>query len=356
MQVYNVEIYDSTLSCIYHTNIETVSYAFDYLSMKENTINIELTNVITKGNYIRLENGINSYFGIVTAIDKTENELIVGYKPFTYHFCTNCIFDTDLQGSNTSLETTIKNQIISNFVNNSDTLQNISILGEITTTSSTTSWGFNLKSDKENMHITIVSLYDVILTRAFSKYGVVVNVIPNFSTRKVNLEIGKVDSASKTIEAALPNVLSKSIVIRESNNDINKAVMVNTSNYSNRITYYLHPNGTFNTTNNNRITPVISKYIGVDVKEGKTFTQAAAAQAVSTFGSIQYSNLIELEVLNDDTLVNPKGLEIGQTVNVIYKGVSYSSILSAYKVGLTTLLTFGSIRLDLSKLLKTGGI
>ena len=79
----------------------------------------------------------------------------------------------------------------------------------------------------------------------------------------------------------------------------------------------------------------------------------AQAQANSTFGSIQYSNLIELEVLNEDGISK---LEIGQEVNVIYKGNTYKSILSAYKRGLTTLLIFGSIRLDLTKLLKTGGI
>ena len=356
MQVFNIEVYDSNLNCIYYDNIDRVSYEFDYLSMKENKITIDLNEIITKGNYIRITNDIYNYFGVITTIDKSENQMVIGYKPFTFLFASNCIFDTSKQGTSQVLETYIKQQIENNYKNNSDTLQNIAILGTITTTSSTTNWGFNIKSDKEGMNRALISLYDVLLTRAFNKYGIVVNVIPDFANRVVNLEIGKVDTSDLYIEAELPNILSKNIVIRDANDDLNKAVMVNTTNYSQTINYYLHPDRTYNTTNSNRITPVVSEYVGVDIEEGKTFSQCAEEQATNTFGTIEYSNLIELEVLNDDTLVKPLEIQIGQKVNVLYKGVIYPSILSGFNRDLTTLLTFGSIRLDLTKLIKTGGI
>ena len=356
MQVFSIEVYDSNLNCIYHDNIDSVSYEFDYLSMKENKITVDLNDTIAKGNYIRITNDTYSYFGVVSTIDKSVNNMVIGYKPFTFLFTSNFIFDTSKQGTNTVLETYIKQVIESNYKNNSDTLQNIAILGSITTTSSTTNWGFNIKSDKEGMNRALIRLYDVLLTRAFNKYGVVVNAIPDFANRVVNLEIGKVDTNDLYIEAELPNILSKNIVIKNASDDINKAVMVNTSNYSNTINYYLHSDGTYNTTNSDRITPVISEYVPVDLQDGKTFSQCAQEQATNTFGAIEYSNLIELEVLNDDNLVKPLDIQIGQKVNVLYKGVSYPSILSGFNRNLTTLLTFGSIRLDLTKLIKTGGI
>ena len=80
----------------------------------------------------------------------------------------------------------------------------------------------------------------------------------------------------------------------------------------------------------------------------------ADSEAAEVFGSIEYNNLIELEMLNDDSLVNPYNLEVGQVVNVISDGASYNSILTGRKIGQTTTLIFGTVRLDLTKRLKRG--
>ena len=112
-------------------------------------------------------------------------------------------------------------------------------------------------------------------------------------------------------------------------------------------------------TNNNRIVPVVQEIRGTAPERNgstitRTFAKMADSEAAEVFGSIEYNNLIELEMLNDDSLVNPYSMEVGQVVNVISDGASYNSILTGRKIGQTTTLIFGTVRLDLTKRLKRG--
>lgn len=85
--------------------------------------------------------------------------------------------------------------------------------------------------------------------------------------------------------------------------------------------------------------------------------ESVRAKAVAEFAKNKYSNLIELTVKADDTMINPMDLEIGQTVNIIHEGVSYNSILSGKEIkgGLVKLI-FGTIRLELTKILNMKGV
>lgn len=80
-------------------------------------------------------------------------------------------------------------------------------------------------------------------------------------------------------------------------------------------------------------------------------------KAKAEFAANKYSNLIELTVKQDDTMLSPMDLEIGQVVNIIHEGVSYNSILSGKEIkgGLVKLI-FGTIRLELTKLLNMKGV
>ena len=71
-----------------------------------------------------------------------------------------------------------------------------------------------------------------------------------------------------------------------------------------------------------------------------------------TYASLSYSNLIELTMLNDDSLVKPDTLHFGQVVKVLTDGVSYTSILTGRERGKCTKLIFGTVRLDLTKILR----
>ena len=156
------------------------------------------------------------------------------------------------------------------------------------------------------------------------------------------------------IEADLPNVIEKSIIVNETTEDMNKLVIYDQADLTTNVIYYKHPDGSYDTTDDDRITPVIYGITSVSVAEGDTFADVAQDAADKQFDTDTYSNLIEITVQNEDEIVLPQTLTIGQTVNVISNGTSYSSILTGVERSNKTKLIFGTIRLDLTKIIKGG--
>ena len=88
------------------------------------------------------------------------------------------------------------------------------------------------------------------------------------------------------------------------------------------------------------------------------FADLLQAYANKIFKTSKYTNNIELTVSPDDTMINPLDMKIGQVVHIIHDGVSYNSILSGKEIQQNGLvkLVFGTIRLELTKLLNMKGI
>lgn len=352
---YNVDFFNPVdFSLRLHANVDAIEYSYDYLSPDSNEIEMMAGNVV-KNDYIYIYRGNEKYFGIVTGISSDTPGLYkIRYDDFLSIFKSEILFDTNLQGTGT-LEDTIKSLIERYWVNNSDTVQDVFGLS-VATTSSTTGWGFNLKSDTENMHHCIVDFYDTIIARALEKYGVRILVTPSPQTKKIVLSVGTCESQDKYIEADLSNIISKNVVIKDTDNTINKLVVYNTENYnaSSARAYFLHTDGSYSRTNSDRVTPVkfdiTTTAPDKNEEAPKTFEQMADAAAEDFFGKIKYNNLIEIEVLSDDPLVKPDEIEIGQTVKVISDDSIYTSMLTGKKIkAASILLIFGSIRLDLTK-------
>lgn len=356
MQPYNIEIFSPSFELIQHYNSGEIDYEFDYLSTVENSVLIAFDENVEKGDYIRLINDEASYFGYITAIQV--NETIQGFseirfKPFMSLFDVPILFDTTLQGSATSLEQAIADYITAYFINNSDTSQNIFGL-EVETISSTMGWGFHITSDQKDLAKAIINFMSSIIRRALTKYQVGLYIEPNFQTKKIKVSIGVKNYLPFYIEADLPSIIEKSIIINETNEDLNKLIIYNQADLVTNVIYYKHPDGSYDTNNTNRIVPVIYGMTSVSVAEGETFASVAKDAADKQFDVDSYSNLIELRLSNDDELILPKNLQIGQLVYVITNGASYGSILTGIEKGTTTKLIFGTIRLDLTKILKGG--
>ena len=383
MKPFNVEIFNRQFELLAHTNVDDIRIDYDYLSPNESELEIRLTGfydtfaaeaVIHKGGmlkalsipeleglmdavgvgaYIRFQRDDMDIFGVITSMTTAEDALLtkIGIQPFpSAIFTTDILFDTNKQGT-VALETVIADLITASWINNTDTLQNIPGL-TVTTTSSTVSWGMNLKSDTEGMHHCIIDFYDVLIRRALEEYGIAIHTSVDFQNGAINLTIGKV-VGTQTIEADLPNVFDRTFLINESSKNTNKLDVYNSANYTSTIIYYKHTDGTYNTTNNKRLYPVVREVQAVDVEEGSTFAQAAASAAASVFGEVTYSNLIEIKCLYDDSLIMPKQLNIGSVVTVIHDGNAYSSIMTGYQLENNVInLIFGSIRADLTKLLR----
>lgn len=353
MQVFNVEVFDRSFNLIFADQVDAIEYEEDYIVLTKNTIFTMYSDAVEPGQFIHLTNNIENYFGVVSYIECDDlNQMEIGYLPFYSIFNTKILFDTNLQGSGQSLETVIGGFISSYFKTNTDTEQNIPTLGAINYSSSTTSWGFNLKSDAEGMHMCIVDLYDTILVRAFKKYGIVVTVEPDLTNKVVNLTIGKINDAQVTIESGYRNVLDTDILVGQMVSDYNKLIVYNETDYTESRTYYLHTDGTYSTTNTDRITPVVE--VIKSTEPDGTFASAADSVAADVFGGIEFKNNITVELLKNSAQINPLSVKIGQKVRIINEGVYYSSILSKRTITDTVTLTFGSIRIEYTALLKGG--
>lgn len=383
MKPYNIEIFNRQFELLAHSNVDDIEIEYDYLKPDDSELVVRLKGFydafssqavipdggglralsipaleglmddVGVGAYIRMQRDDTDIFGVISSIETADDPLLtkLGIMPFPAAiFSTQIVFDTDQQGT-VALETVIANQITNGWISNADTLQNIPNLS-VTTSSSTVSWGMNLKSDTEGMHHCVIDFYDVLIRRALEEYGIAIQTSVDFANDSIALTIGKV-VGTQTIEADLPNVFEKTFLINESSKNTNKLTVYNTANYTETITYYKHTDGSYNTTNTDRIYPVVREIATAEASEDQTFAQAAASAAASTFGEVTYNNLIEVTCLWDDALIQPKALKIGSLVSVIHDGVSYASIMTGYKLSNNVItLIFGSIRADLTKIIR----
>lgn len=360
MRAYNIELFNRNYELIGHANVGEVVIDIDYLSNTINTLTIPngyfLKNKDTEGrfgDYIVIRKGKETrYTGLTTAIEKTKTDTIISFKTILNIFDSRVVIDTDEQGRGT-LEGFVSRLITKNFIENPDELQNISGL-VVEVQSATTDWGFNFKSDKENMHTIITNLYHNVIIRAFQKYNLVVTTELDFATKQLKVIVATNTEDERYIEANLDNVINKNFSVKKNVESVNKLVIYNTSDYSESIIYYLHSDNTFDTENRDRLFPVVVDSVGVDTENGGNFPKLARSQAFDTFRRNQNNHLIELEFLKNDKLVDFKNLHIGQKVKIINDGKIYDSVLTGFKIDKTVLLKFGNIRLDLTKILKRG--
>ena len=368
MKPYNVEIFDQDFNLITHMNIDDLQYNEDYLSLETNSISIFYDAAVKTNQYIRFVRDDFDVFGIITEIaDGTDDKelMTVSFVPFSALLNIQILFDTTLQGGATPLETILSNYVSSYLISNADTEQNVTGLS-ISSTSTTNDWTFEIAPDDEYDEETgfggvyaVVNLYYDLFLPAFLKYDVKLDIAINPQAKTITASIGK-ESGTLFIEADLPNIFQKTIIVMATQQTVNKLVIYNKQDYTQVITYFLHPDYTYDTTDDDRITPVIYEIAttepqegdGTPEKPGTTFAQEAQIVADSMFANIEFENLIELDMLNDDDMVNPYSMKIGQTVTVLSNGVEYNSVLTGRQIGETTRLIFGYMRLELTKKIK----
>ena len=187
---------------------------------------------------------------------------------------------------------------------------------------------------------------------AMTKYGILIKTKLDVQNRQVNFKVGRMTGNEIVIESDLPNIIKKSITIKSVSADVNKLVLLDANDYTTKRVYYLHPDLGYDTKNEDRITPVICEMQSLSYEEGSSFESAAIQAAYDKFANLAYSNLIELTMMKGDSLVKPEEMEFGQVVNIISEGVSYQSILTGREIGNETKLIFGTVRLDLTKILR----
>jgi hypothetical protein len=313
--------------------LDTPDIFFDYLTLERTTVTLKAIDA-QRGDFAHVSSFMGEvvYQGIVSDIQTDGKTTTLSLSPLLSLFDLTVTYDrTDLQTG--ALEDFIASVISDLYITNPDTLERIPM--SVTTTSSTPS-ALNIKS---NVH----EFYDII-TKALTMYGIVVKAVFDPATKAINVTVGKV-TESAVIEADLDNIIGKNFVIGDAYGDLNKSTYINKDNEAERVTYYLHTDGTVDTVNADRITPVFS---AVEYIEGsEDFWADAQTRALEALTPRKYDNLIELTVALGDRVVTCR--EVG-TLTTILGDKSYNSILTGYeRSGETIKLIFGCIREELTK-------
>lgn len=369
MKPYNVEIFDRDLNYVCNSLASSVKYKTDIMDPEK--YKVDLTGITTeKGYFIHLQRDNEDYIGIITSYEDKKK----GLKTLTVNEVPS-LFDVelliDVNDFNYTFEEYIEKLISSVFINGDESMR---IPMDITISSRTENWiiDYDVENEPDEdeeeppIKVAFINLFDDVILPAFTVHQIRLDWKVDINNRKIILDIGKNEAEPIVIESDLTNIIEKSVVIRKTSNETNKVTVYNEEDYRQSITWYLHTDGSFSEDNRDRIEPVSYKLIKCKKKTEKdkdtkeeivvqTFQEVALEKAGEAFGRNKYTNLIKLKMANDDELINPKGLKVGQVVQIISNGVIYESILTAREIDTTTTLIFGTIRLELTKLLKGRG-
>lgn len=354
MRVYNVELFDKDYNYINHGIAQTVNYTKDYLSVQKNHVNV--SNFTLGGNgeiknafYVKISAAVE-IVGVVCAVTASKNSYTITYKDLITLFNTNIKVDVTQQGVGT-LEAFIKKHVEENYVNNSDTLQNIKGL-TVKVNSGVTSWSFNFKSEREKTNVTFVNLLEDVIIRSFKKYRVALIPKVDFLKKTFTVSIEQDSAKPFYIESDLNNVTEKRFSVTKNAESVNKLVIFNRDNYDEKAIYYLHTNGNYDTTNSDRVVPVVPLVMSLNPRKTEKFTTEAQKQADDTFTSNKFNHYIELGFAVKTDIP----LEIGRKYKIIRNDEFYDTVLTGYTISsdVNVKMRFGNARVKLSKMLERG--
>lgn len=332
---YKIEIFDRNFGFRSFAPIAPQAIEFDYLTMSKVSLNTPQI-AAQKGDYARITVGSREvYTGLIDDVAVNDTDVTITLSPLQTIFSSTVYIGS--VNSNT-IEGALAAVIKANFAASDDALQNIPGL-QVVTSSATSGalWGDDL----------LVNISDL-MEKAITAYGVVVSMAFSPQEKTLTATIGKV-VATAVIEADLPAILGREIVLGDSYGQLNKLIVLDDADASRSAVYYLHSDGTVSTTDSDRLFPVFFTTVIVSAEDAADFAALASEQAINALSPQQYDNLIELTASND-CRVFPKDLPIGAVVAVWHNGTKYRSILSGRIIReKTTTLLFGVVRIDLTK-------
>lgn len=362
MQQYSVDIFDRTLTYVFNEQTIINSIDDDYISPKTNSISVSsLPESVIAGYFILLKNDKTSFFGLITDISPGEYTTTIQFSSFITVFSDSVLYWVPQQGTETNHTTTLENSIrgviSGNYITNADTLARlpatIAIDPNITQIAR---WTLGIARARDGLNYATPSVYSNIIVPALKMYGVSIKVSPDFNAKKVNLLITK-STKTLNIKGDQDDIVVRTLKYNDRPLGVNKLTVVSGLNTNNTLTFYVHPDRTFDTVNSDRITPVAFETRIIFPKDNTTaeFQLSAIEEAYNVFSGSAWDNYIELEVGYDNKNINPMELEIGQQITLWYKGATYTSILTGKILeDSSAVLLFGSERVQYSKQIKGG--
>lgn len=273
MRPYEIEIFDNNLNFKFNALLNAFDYKVDAISQAKNTFKITKDfkpSSDPRGWFVIIERWDNMghlaeyYNGVIVAFEESEDFNAVTFSDIVTLFDVNVpLLTVGIQG--VSIESYISNVITNTFVNNSDAAQNISIIADVSTRSTTYGSLDCFNTDDEVVSVNI--LHDLI-NQAYGAYGIYVSVEISMQYRALYVRIGVPSHTTRTIEGDLPNVIDSQFTIKkEQNTQVNKVIIFDKHTMTERY-YYLYTDGTVSTSSaisgKTRVTPVHTKVLITD--------------------------------------------------------------------------------------------
>lgn len=245
---YKLEIFRRDFSFRSFSPIHAPYVSMDYLTLEKTTIQVVRASAV-KGDYAHITNGAGEviYQGIVDDVETKKDGTTLTIKPLLAIFDCDVYFD---RTNSVNLESFLTGIITEHFIENEDQLQNVP--GMLVTATTTTQGRLNLK---DNIH----SFYEII-TKCLTSYGVVVQMLLIPHKKNLLVTVGKIPT-TMVIEADLAGIIEKSVIIGDSYGQLNKTTIINRNNESQRISYYLHEDGSISNIKKDRITGRLNKTV-----------------------------------------------------------------------------------------------
>lgn len=331
---YKVDFFDRDFNYQGWSLMADPELIFDYLTLDVSKLTLPNSLPIQRGWYAHItESGKQKWQGVVTAVSSTEKNTSVSIKPLLSLFDTTVITAAN---NNTSAEQYIADVLTDVFISNTDEAEKIPGL-EITVNSNTA--GIQLTSEEETQKVQ-----DVIVA-ALEKAQIVVNAVFKPSQKKIFVTIEKAINTIVKINADAPGIIDRSFSFRDDYGQINKVIVYNKDKVSQTAIFYA----------DDYAPPTVRKITSVSVGEDETFSEKAKEAADKELEKKDFDNCIELMFPSGYKLI--PDISIGQEAAIYHNGIKYTSYLTGREISKDSIitLTFGSVRLDLTKILKLEG-
>ena len=331
---YKSEFFDPQINYKCMSPIPAPNINYDYLTIAKTTLTVPKIMDIQRGWYAHVTQGSNViYQGIVTSVEQNKNITKVTCKPLLSLFDVQAYQDRTLIYS-VSIEQFIETIIDNLYVNTTDNVQKIPGL-KVTTKTETNGVKLNLKDNIHNLHDILVKSLEIA--------NIVVDVTLYPQNKSIDVVIANYSEYPiRTIESDLKNIISRDFVLRDDYGIVNKIIIINEDNEAEQATYYA----------DDYAPPSVWEIDYISISDDETFADKAAERAAEALAKKDFDNLIEISVKQDDKIVN--NMSIGQKCKIIKNKTVYTSVLTGYEIK-NNIITyiFGSIRMDLTKILET---
>lgn len=343
--MYRIEMFDQSMdyvSACYTDDAQAIS--LDYLAFDPFQINIQ--NVAVKKGYFChvTKDNVTVADCIVSDVKPGKELQEISLRPL------QALFDAEVfYNAVTDAITWIGNNLTAQYINSTDTYQ----LRPLVITTTPGSRAFPLTGYNLNPTMNILS----VITNAFRTWGVVTEASLDLGNKQILVNVYE-QTATKTIECDLENVISSEVTLGDSYGSTNKLIVKKTvaegsPTGTTEITYYRHNDGSISTSDTDRIVPVFWDVETLEQTENMTDADWIAeteTMAKETLTPAKYDNEVVIAVWEDDKIINPKDIALGTITTLYIKGTTYYSILTGVTIeGNVYTLTFGAVRTELTK-------